>query len=327
MSFGGLVSKTGMFERRVIERFPIKNEELTQLWVNAIRRKNFNPTQWSRTCSVHFTENDFMIRPDADRPLLKINDVPSVFPSFSTYYQNKNKKPRKPPTLRTITNEVPIPAGAETVKFIRTIDRIFDFLNTRNPYGKGYKKPLYKSDIENMKKTIIPLVDYLLSLTNINGTFICDTPRRTFIIGFAVAVKSVFSIAEELLNNFDYKYFLTYKLSQDHIEILFSKIRQRFGHNNNPNVLEFRTAMKQILLKNSVTSSYAANCMAFDKSSNESVFEIRWAKRNSADICHLHDESILEETEKEEEIPDIFMNEADGFRMEHMRKLEANYQI
>jgi len=73
--------------------------------------------------------------------------------------------------------------------------------------------------------------------------------------------------------------------------------------------------MKQILLKNSVTSSYAANCMAFDKSGNESVFEIRWAKRNSADICHLHDESILEETEKEEEIPDIFMNEAGGFRI------------
>ncbi|KAL5236881.1 hypothetical protein ACI65C_004291 [Semiaphis heraclei] len=145
-----------------------------------------------------------MIRPGADRPLLKINAVPSVFPSFPTYYQSKNKKPRKPPTLRTITNEVPIPAGAETIKFIRTIDRIFDFLNTRNPYGKGYKKPLYKSDIGNMKKTIIP---------------------------------------------------------------------------------------------------------------NESVFEIRWAKRNSADTCYLHDESILEKTEKEKEIPDIFMNEADGFRM------------
>jgi len=73
--------------------------------------------------------------------------------------------------------------------------------------------------------------------------------------------------------------------------------------------------MKQILLKNSVTSSYAANCLAFDKSSNESVFEIRWAKRKSVDTCYLHDESILEETEKEEEIPDIFMNEADGFGM------------
>ncbi|KAL4089272.1 hypothetical protein QTP88_024329 [Uroleucon formosanum] len=504
-------------------RFPIKNEELTQLWVNAIR-KNFNPTQWSRICSVHFTENDFIIRPDAERSLLKIHAVHSEFPSFPKYYQNTNKKPRKPPTLRT--NKVPIPADesnvdntclevdntfnvdntltftdvevqtsntyttevklkqrikslhsvidlfknesknktkqlaltlhyyspkayhfcrtilslphpssitnwpssvnaehgffqevfifikknippedydcnltfdaivirycdfgniqvesqeiaateslvfmlvylngkrkfpigyflqckisassvtcdgtstnlssmkqlgckikdrkvfyfysnkltvthmewkknimkvklaaqtlsssvadaleffqssndiafnncAETVKFIRTIDRIFDFLNTRHPFGKGYKILLYKSAIENMKKTIIQLVDYLLILTNINGTLICE-------------LKYCF---------------------------------QNNGHNNNSNVLEFITAGKQILLKNSVASSYTANCLAFDKSSNESVFEIRWAKRKSGDTCYLHDESILEETEKEEEIPDIFMNEAYGFGM------------
>jgi hypothetical protein len=63
------------------------------------------------------------------------------------------------------------------------VDRIFDFLNTRNPYGKGYKKPLYKNEIETMKKTIIPLVDYLLSLTNVDGIPISNTPRKTFIIG------------------------------------------------------------------------------------------------------------------------------------------------
>jgi len=70
---------------------------------------------------VHFTENDFMIRPGADRPLLKINAVPSVFPSFPTYYQSKNKKPRNPPTLRTITNEVPIPAGSYFINFFSLI--------------------------------------------------------------------------------------------------------------------------------------------------------------------------------------------------------------
>lgn len=33
--------------------------------------------------------------------------------------------------------------GAEaTVKFIRVIDRIFDVLNSRNPFGKGFKSPL-----------------------------------------------------------------------------------------------------------------------------------------------------------------------------------------
>lgn len=74
---------------------------------------------------------------------------------------------------------------------------------------------------------------------------------------------------------------LTFKFSQDHPEIFFSKIRQRFGNNNNPNVLELRTALKQILLKNSISSSYAANCITLDNTGSESVFEIRWAKRKN----------------------------------------------
>jgi hypothetical protein len=124
-----------------------------------------------------------------------------------------------------------------------------------------------------------------------------------FVIGFAVAVKSVFTISEQLIDDIHYKYLLTYKLSQDHLEIFFSKIRQRFGHNNNPNVMEFRTSMKQMLLKNSVTSSYTANCIAFDSSCEESVFEIRWSKRKSGDV----------EKEEESILSDIQTSEYDGF--------------
>ena len=95
----------------------------------------------------------------------------------------------------------------------------------------------------------------------------------------AVAVKLVFSIAEDLLFNTQYKNLLTSKLSQDHIEIFFSKIRQRSENNNNPNVIEFRTAMKKIISKNSVPASYSANCILIYSTSTESVFEIRWAKK------------------------------------------------
>jgi len=85
-------------------------------------------------------------------------------------------------------------------------------------------------------------------------------------------VKSIFSIADELFSTTEYKYMLTYKFSQDHLEMFFSKIRQRFGNNNNPNALELRTALKQILLKNSISSSNAANCIALDNTGSESVF-------------------------------------------------------
>lgn len=127
-------------------------------------------------------------------------------------------------------------------------------------------------------------------------------------------MKSVFTIAEELLNYFPYKYLLTYKHSQDHIEIFFLKIRQRFGYNNNPNVVEFRTCMKQMLLKNSVTSSYAANCVAFDTSCSESVFEIRWLKIKSSDTLSTEEEKCFMDnlTDEEEAIPD-FLNEDEAF--------------
>lgn len=62
-------------------------------------------------------------------------------------------------------------------------------------------------------------------------------------IGFAIAAKSMFSIAKALFYETTYfKYVLSYKFSQNHIELLFSRFRQKFGSNNNPNMLQFKTA-------------------------------------------------------------------------------------
>lgn len=71
----------------------------------------------------------------------------------------------------------------ETVVFLRVIDRLFDFLNSRSPFGKGFKKPLYQNDIENQKKIILPLIEYLLKLTDIKDIPLVSTPRKTFVIG------------------------------------------------------------------------------------------------------------------------------------------------
>ncbi|CAI6368667.1 unnamed protein product [Macrosiphum euphorbiae] len=71
----------------------------------------------------------------------------------------------------------------ETIKFIRTIDRLFDFLNTRSPFGKGFKKPLYQNNVEKQKGIILPLIKYLLKLTDVKGIPISSTPRKTFVIG------------------------------------------------------------------------------------------------------------------------------------------------
>lgn len=99
-------------------RFPIHNEEVNKKWVIAVKRKNFTPTQWSRLCSVHFIDSDYQLRPGASKPLLKCNSVPSIFPSFPTYYQ-KHEINRKDPTKRihTPVNSTIIDAGILLGKF------------------------------------------------------------------------------------------------------------------------------------------------------------------------------------------------------------------
>ncbi|KZC08093.1 THAP domain-containing protein 9 [Dufourea novaeangliae] len=167
-----------------------------------------------------------------------------------------------------------------TVTFIKNIDRIFDFLNSRSPIGKGFKKPLRLADIPSLKIAMEKRIEYLFRLRNSNGQFIYQSRKKTFIIGFACAIKSILSVAEELLIQTNYKYLLTYNFSQDYLEIFFSKIRSRHGFNNNPNAIQFCSAFKQILLKNRIHVSPAVNCVALNDDTIGSIFKIEWPKKN-----------------------------------------------
>ena len=91
-----------------------------------------------------------------------------------------------------------------TVNFTRVIDRTFDILNSRCPQAKGYKplQPKSKDTWENHLKT--------------------------FIIGFAATIKSTIQMANEMFSRKEKNpYLLTYKFSQDHLELLFCCLRCR----------------------------------------------------------------------------------------------------
>ncbi|KAG5869638.1 hypothetical protein JTB14_006057 [Gonioctena quinquepunctata] len=61
-------------------------------------------------------------------------------------------------------------AGAKaTIEFIRIVDRAFDLLNSRNPFGKGYKT-LMKPETEKVWRPLLEdTVVYLRSLKHIDG--------------------------------------------------------------------------------------------------------------------------------------------------------------
>ena len=81
-------------------------------------------------------------------------------------------------------------------------------------------------------------------------------------------VQSIKAIVHHLLTRESnpFRYFLTYKLSQDSIELLFNKIRHRCGWNNNPIALQFKYALWRILGWNSIEPSKTGNGTPFEDS-------------------------------------------------------------
>eukprot|EP00795_Rhopilema_esculentum_P017191 gene17191-8732_t len=121
-------------------------------------------------------------------------------------------------------------------------------------------------------------------------------------------VWSITCDAEELLmrNNDPYRFLLTYKFSQDHIELLFSCVRARGGFNNNPNTVQFKTALRQILMRNSIMASNKANVLSFEAESNGSIFSLRASKRRTPVAELLKPISEDETIESEEELHHLF---------------------
>ncbi len=88
-------------------RFPLKNEELLKLWLKNLSRANFRPTEYSRLCSLHFSEDDFVTeRKDSNLSRAK-NDVGKVlvlrrlkpdavphFPDLPSYLDSSPALPR-----------------------------------------------------------------------------------------------------------------------------------------------------------------------------------------------------------------------------------------
>jgi len=168
-----------------------------------------------------------------------------------------------------------------TVQFIRIIDRLFDFLNSRNPFDRNFKQPITRHNFYYFQTMIEENIEYLFSLKCKDGKYLKTSNRRTFLYGIAITARSILSVAHDLLfsSNAFYKYILSYKFSQDHVELLFQKIRSCNGYNNNPNALQLQYAMRKLLLRNSVKNSNNGNCIQINDDPIGSMFDFTWKKK------------------------------------------------
>jgi len=108
-------------------------------------------------------------------------------------------------------------------------------------------KSKYNNSINNRTKTEIyqyieESIEYLAAiqcnekLPKCGQLSILNSERKTGFIGLIISLTSVKNLILELIDTEYLSLILTYKFSQDHIEMLFSAIRVKEGFNNNPSL-------------------------------------------------------------------------------------------
>ena len=92
-----------------------------------------------------------------------------------------------------------------------------------------------------------------------------STRRKTGFVGFLAAIKSTKQLFHELVGkeNAPLEYLLTYKLSQDHLELFFAAVRSAGGFNNNPTTEQFTAAYKRLLTRSHIEGG-KGNCKQRD---------------------------------------------------------------
>lgn len=151
-----------------------------------------------------------------------------------------------------------------TIAFLRIFDKLFDALNSRNPFGKSSKAPMKVTNRERWMSLFCEAEDYITGLKDEHGVPMYKHNRKkTAFLGFLVIIHSVKNIFQNYVACAEapLKYLLTYKLSQDHLELFFSAIRVK-GFNNNPTAVNFKAAYKQLLMRHHIEET--GNCIPVD---------------------------------------------------------------
>ena len=106
---------------------------------------------------------------------------------------------------------------------------------------------------------------YIFALKNPANVPMHTTQRKTGFVGFLLAIKSIKGIFSQTVEQpvAPLKYLLTYKFSQDHLELFFGAIRASGGFNNNPTTLQFKAAYKRLLMRSSIQGG-KGNCQKRD---------------------------------------------------------------
>lgn len=111
-----------------------------------------------------------------------------------------------------------------TENFLRIINDLFDIMNSRSPHAPGFKAPLSKWNSHISFDRLDSCFQYISKLRTEGNTLLTESRKRTGIIGFLLGIMSIKGIWNHIHDKANY--LCTYRLCQDHLELLFNSIRR-----------------------------------------------------------------------------------------------------
>ncbi|KAL7396666.1 hypothetical protein ABVT39_009658 [Epinephelus coioides] len=163
-----------------------------------------------------------------------------------------------------------------TAEFIEMINRLFDTMNGHNPRAKGFKAPLGALNWMERKAFLSRASEYLLTLVTKDGTPLHRSKRYLSVIRFVINIDTLMLMIPELLQV--QWYVLTYRFSQDHLELLFNSIRASGGWNNNRSARQFQAIFRRLMVRCGVSPSETGNVAAQDDTVSLSAVEMSSAE-------------------------------------------------
>lgn len=202
-------------------------------------------------------------------------------------------------------------AGA-TIRFIRMFNDLFDILNTQRIISNSqnkFKSALNPENITEALHFFETAKAYILSLklkTTYGLVPVAQSQIKTGFRGFLINIESISSMyVQYVQENQNMNMLATYRLSQDHLEMFFRKIRCRNGNNDNPTVLQFQHSYRRLQMINDLPLIGDANTSQLPASNILSI--------SSAP-------SKIKDRELEEEVGDEADNEIDNIEQFHQHE-------
>lgn len=156
--------------------------------------------------------------------------------------------------------------SSATSEFLLIFNNIFDIFNTRTVRGVGFKKALCLKNKEEIYKYLLYAETYIKNLEILNEGSVLKSNRKTGFLGFLICIQSLKNLFHNLIETEKVLVYIPcYKISQDHLEIFFGKIRAFGRCNNNPTAQQFKSAYKKLLVHTEIRGKLRGNCLPLDE--------------------------------------------------------------